>query len=95
MVSGAGDMHGLGTKLLQPLQRADAHVARAEQLQNLGQSRRARAFVRRAVHDLKALGKKLRSRRAARALSSTARGAMLSLVEPLPLDLQTLAAGSR
>jgi hypothetical protein len=91
MVSGAGDLRGLGTKLRRSLQRAETHLARAGDCQARGQTRRARTSLRHAVHDLKTLTKQLRSRRATKLLSPASRNGMLGLADPLRLDLQAVA----
>jgi hypothetical protein len=84
-----------GGKLLAPLLRAERRVGRAGEFRAAGQRRKLRAFLRRAVGDLRVLRTRLRSRRVGRLVGGSAKTAMLSLAEPLRLDLQALVTTGR
>jgi hypothetical protein len=84
-----------GGKLLAPLLRAERRVGRAGEFRAAGQRRKLRAFLRRAVGDLRVFRTRLRSRRVGRLVGGSAKTAMLSLAEPLRLDLQALVTTGR
>jgi choice-of-anchor A domain-containing protein len=89
-LNAAGDLGGLGPSLIAEVERAMARMERADQLFDGGRRAAGRAFLRRAVHDLRRFEHRVRSHAGRSAIPAATRRALLALAEPIRVDLLTL-----